>query len=414
MKSCLFYEKSCIVCFSIYYFISCRTVGQTRTDLEDRRKKTLGEIEYVDNLLKTTAKQKSENVNAVRIIGNKVILRESVIKGMREEINLLSDRIDLNTLAIGMMENDLVGLKNDYARAVLNSYKTQKGNPELVYILSAKDFNQGYKRLKYLQQVTKFRRREAEIILELKSQIQTTKEKLQADLFRLSDLKSQEETQKGMLQDEQIKKQKMVNSLSSKEKQLRLDLEEKKRVAQKIESEIARIIEEERKKVIKADNTPEQKLIGENFVENKGRLPWPVERGIITSHYGKHKNLVLKYVEENNIDVEITSSGKVNVRTVFQGEVSRIYPIKGQNMTVIIRHGKYFSVYTNLVNLKVKLGDKVTIKQEIGEVFSDPDNGNNCILKFMIFETNSKFLDPEDWLAKKIGRILKQILFITV
>ena len=101
---------------------------------------------------------------------------------MREEINLLSDRIDLNNLAIEMMEDDLVNLKNDYARAVVNSYKSQKGNPELIYILSAKDFNQGYKRLKYLQQVAKFRRRESEIILELKTQIETSKRKLEEDL----------------------------------------------------------------------------------------------------------------------------------------------------------------------------------------------------------------------------------------
>jgi len=373
--------------------------AQTKAELEDRRKATLNEISYVDNMLKSTAKQKEESMNAIKIIGNKLNLRESVIRVMRDEINLFSERIDLNSVAIGMMESDLINLKNDYARAVINSYKAKKENPELVYILSAKDFNQGYKRLKYLQQVTKFRRRESEIIMELKDQIQTSKERLQNDLLRISDLKSKEEQQKSLLQSEQNKKQAMVQSLSKKERQLKKELEEKKRIASKIESEIARIIEEEKKKVIKSDNTPEQKLIGESFAENKGRLPWPVEKGIITSQFGIQKHPVLKYVTENNLGIEITSLGKTRVRSVFKGEVTSVFPIRGANMTIIIRHGKYLSVYQNIIDIKVKKGDKVETKQEIGNVFCETEKGNKAILKFMIFEENEK-LDPESWISK--------------
>ncbi|TAL62798.1 MAG: hypothetical protein EPN88_12915 [Bacteroidetes bacterium] len=375
-----------------------RLISQTKRELEEKRNKTLVEIDYVDNLLKTTSKEKNESMNSIKIIGNKLGLRESVIKGMRDEISLLSGRIDLNTMALDMMEADLVVLKNDYARAVINSYRTQKCNPELVYILSAKDFNQGYKRLKYLQQVTKFRRRESEIILELKSQIESSKKRLQIDLSKVSDLKTREEQQKILLQNEQDRKQKMVKSLSKKEKQLKADLEEKKKIAKKIESEIARIIEEERKRAIKSDNTPEQKLIGENFAENKGRLPWPVEKGVITSHFGVQKHPVLKYLTEDNIGVEITGSGKVNVRSIFQGEVVKVFAIPGANMTVIIRHGKYLSVYANIVNVKVKPGDKVATKQDIGDVYSDPADSYNSTLKFMIYQ--EKYQDPEFWISK--------------
>jgi septal ring factor EnvC (AmiA/AmiB activator) len=373
--------------------------AQTKAELEEKRKATLDEIGYVDNMLKTTAKRKEESMNEIKIIGNKLSLRETVIRGMRAEINLLNERIDLNTTAINMMEGDLVDLKNDYARAVLNSYKSEKQNPEMVYILSAKDFNQGYKRLKYLQQVTKFRRKESEIIMELRDQIQSTKDRLQTDLSRISDLKSKEEQQKSLLQSEQGKKQTMVKSLSKKEKQLQRDLEEKKRIADKIEKEIARIVEEERKKVIKSGTTPEQKLIGENFAENKGRLPWPVEKGIVTSQFGLQKHPVLKYVTENNPGIEITSLGRIAVRSVFKGEVSGVFSIPGANMTVIIRHGKFLTVYENIVDLKVKKGDKVETKQEIGTVFCETENGNKSILKFMIFEEREK-LDPESWISK--------------
>jgi septal ring factor EnvC (AmiA/AmiB activator) len=381
---------------SIIFF--CPVFGQTKADLEDKRKKTLEEISYVDNLLKTTAKEKSESMSAVKIIGKKLSLRESVILGMREEISLVSERIALNTTAIEMMEEDLGNLKKDYARAVANSYIQKKGNPDLVYILSARDFNQGYKRLKYLQQVTKFRRRESEIIIEIKGQIETSKAKLQSDLDRISDLKSKEEQQKELLQSEQDKKQKMVKALSNKEKQLRKDLEDNKRIAKKLEAEIARLIEEENRKAIKTENTPEQKLIGDSFAGNKGRLPWPVERGIISSHFGVQNHAVLKYVTVNNIGIEITSSGKAVARSVFQGEVAKIFAINGANMTVIVRHGKYLSVYTNIVNVKVKQGDKIVTKQELGDVYSDPLANNNCILKFMILET--KYLDPEIWISK--------------
>ena len=318
---------------------------------------------------------------------------------MRSEINLLMDRIELNTVAIDMMESDLVDLRKDYARAVVNSYKSEKQNPELVYILSAKDFNQGYKRLKYLQQVTKFRRKESEIIMELKDQIMSTKERLQNDLSRISDLKTREEQQKSLLQTEQERKQEIVKSLSKKEKQLQKELEEKHRIAEKIEKEISKMMESERKKAVKSDSTPEQKLIGENFAENRGRLPWPVERGIITSQFGIQKHPVLKYVTENNIGIEITSSGKTSVRSIFKGEVARVFSVQGANMIVIIRHGKYLSVYQNIVDLKVKLGDKVETKEEIGSVYCDTENGNKSILKFMICE-EKEYLNPEVWIAK--------------
>lgn len=389
------YSAAILLCSIMFV---CSMNGQTRADLDAKRKKTLEEITYVDNLLRTTAKERNESVNAVKIIGKKLSLRESVISGMRQEISLISERIELNSLAIEMMEEDLVDLKAEYAKTVQNSYKTRKGFPEIIYVLSARDFNQGYKRLKYLQQLTRFRRMEAETILELKSQIESSKQKLQADLNNISELKSKEEQQKMMLQQEQDRKQKMVKSLGTKERQLRKELEEKKKTAKKIEAEIARLIEEERKRAIKSAETPEQKLIGENFAENKGRLPWPVEKGLITSRFGVQANPVLKYVQEENIGIEITSTGKMTARSVFKGEVTRVFPIQGSNMTVIIKHGKYYTVYNNIVNVRVKPGDRVETKQYIGEVYTDPANNNNSVLEFMIYET--KFHDPEAWITK--------------
>lgn len=388
-----------VILFNIILLLCCPYVcAQTRSELEEQRKKTLEEITYVDNLLKNTEKQKSESLNLLRILGNKVNLRENIISGMGQEINLLNQRIDINRIAIDMMESDLLVLKEDYSRTILNSYKSKKANPEIVYVLSARDFNQGYKRLKYLQQVSKFRRNESEVISELKLEIESTKERLENDLLKISDLRFKEVQQKELLQDEQQRKQRLVKNLGNKEKQLKKELEQKKILADRIERTLARIIEEEKKKSIKSELTPEQKLIGDDFAVNRGRLPWPVEKGVITSHFGVHQHPVLKYVTENNFGIEITSSGKTLARSIFKGEVTAITAISGANMTVIIRHGNYLSVYTNLINVKVKKGEKVDTKEVIGEVYQDPSSNYNATIKFMIFE--SKYVDPEIWIAK--------------
>ena len=387
--------------YIILFLLFCSVLkGQTKAELEEQRQKALEEIAYVDKMLKTTAREKTESINELRIIGNKLNLRESILEGLHEEILLISGRIELNSIAIGMMEDDLNVLRQQYAKSIINSYKTRKGNTELGYILSARDFNQGYKRLKYLQQVAKFRRRETELIYELKGQIESTKRRLEDDLKRISDLKEREEQQKKLLEGEQNRRQRIVRSLASKEKQLQKELEEKRAIAMKIEDEIAKIIEEERRRNIKTDVTPEEMLISDDFVGNKGRLPWPVERGVITSQFGIQNHPVLKYVTEDNIGIEITSSGETEVRSIFRGEVARVFSITGANMAVIVSHGKFYSVYQNIVDVRVKKGDKVETKQMIGKVFNETENGNKSILKFMIFEEKTK-QNPELWISKK-------------
>jgi septal ring factor EnvC (AmiA/AmiB activator) len=391
LKSCIF-----IILFGIYQIAS----GQSRAELEGIRKKNLEEIEYVDRLLKNTATERKENLNELRVIGKKLSLRERIINEYGEEISLLEYRISLNRQAGEIMEEDLAELKEEYAKSVINAYKAKKGNPAVAFILSSADFNQGYKRLKYIQQVTKFRRNEAELISQIYYELQTTRAKLETDVKSINDLKRKEERQKQILKEDQEKKEKLVTTLSRKERQLKQELDEKKRVAKQIESEIARLIEEERKKSVNTPMSSEMKLVGDSFGENRGRLPWPVERGIITSHFGLQPHPVLKRVTEDNIGIEITTSGNIKAKSVFKGQVVRIFAISGANMAVIVRHGKYLTVYQNLVNVRVKAGENVITGQELGEVYSDSEEGNKAVLKFMVYEEKTK-LDPEVWLVKK-------------
>lgn len=374
--------------------------AQSRAELEELRKKNLQEIEYVDRMLKTTATQKNENLNELRVIGKKLNLREKLINDYGQEISLLEYRISLNRLATEMLEQDLNNLKMEYARSIASAYKASKGTPAVAFILSSSDFNQGYKRLKYIQQIARFRRNETGTIETIYIQLQGTKQRLEKDRKIINDLKNKEVRQKRILNDEQNKKERIVTVLSSKEKQLKQDLDEKRRIARQIEKEIERLIEEERKRSMSTPMSNEMKIIGETFGENRGRLPWPVDKGIVTGHFGLQPHPVLKNVTEDNIGIEITSSGATSARAVFKGEVVRVFAISGANMAVIIRHGKYLSVYQNLVNVRVKAGESVSPGHDLGEVYLDSTNGNKTVLKFMLYEEKKK-LDPELWLIKK-------------
>jgi len=392
--------KNKIFIIVLSFLFGLNLAGQSRAELEDLRKKNLQEIEYVDKMLKTTSSQKSENLNELRVIGKKLNLREKLINEYGQEISLLEYRISLNSLATEMLESDLDNLKQEYAKSIMSAYKATKGTPAVAFILSSTDFNQGYKRLKYIQQVAKYRRKETVIIETLYNELQSTKERLEKDRKNVNDLKNKEVRQKQMLRDEQNRKERLASSLSRKEKQLKQELDEKKRVARQIEKEIEKLIEEERKRSETVPMSSEMKVIGESFGENRGRLPWPVDKGIITGHFGLQPHPVLKNVTEDNIGIEITSGGVTKAKTVFKGEVVRVFAISGANMAVIVRHGKYLTVYQNLVMVRVKAGDAVTTGQELGNVYLDNGDGGKSVLKFMVYEEKKK-LDPEQWLIKK-------------
>lgn len=372
--------------------------AQTRTELEERRKAALKDIEYLDNMITKTSREKIESMSRLNMIRRKLNLRENIIEDLLREQKLLEGRMELNKMAIDLMNDDVKILVKEYEKAIKHAQKVGKGNPELAYILASKDINQGYKRIKYLQQVAKYRRREAEIILDLKSEIEENRSKLKKDLVEISELKKKEDSQKNKLNREQNSQRRIISGLSRKEKQLRKEIEEKRKIAIEIEKEIERVIEEENRRNRMNEMTPEDRIVGEDFSNNKGRLPWPVERGVITAQFGIHDHPVIKDTKINNIGIEITSGTKESARAIFKGKVMSVFGITGGNMAVIIRHGKYLTVYQNIVNVEVKPGDQVEAKEYIGDVYYDDDE--KSIIKFMIYEEKEK-KDPEIWLAKK-------------
>ena len=199
-----------------------------------------------------------------------------------------------------------------------------------------------------------------------------------------------------------------LTSLQQKQKEFEKKLREQQRIDAQLSREIQKIIEEEIQKAKKKaketgktsyEMTPEEKLASGQFEQNKRRLPWPVERGVITDHFGVHQHPVLKNIQVKNNGVDISTAQGAKARAVFAGEVSRVFVVTGGNYAVIIRHGKYLTVYSNLVNVQVKSGDKVAIKQTIGTIGTDNEDEGKTVLKFQIWKENVK-LDPEDWIAR--------------
>jgi murein hydrolase activator len=190
--------------------------------------------------------------------------------------------------------------------------------------------------------------------------------------------------------------------LKRKESQLREELKEKERIAKELESRIREIIEEEARRTNSANRfavlTPEQELVGNDFKKNRGKLPWPVEKGIITGGFGRHEIPGLRGSSVQNNGIDITSSPGTEVRAVFEGEVTKVFAILGANYTVLIRHGEFLSVYQNLVNVRVKTGDKVLTKERLGEAYTDASE-QVASIHFEVWQERN-ILNPEEWISK--------------
>ncbi|MFW6100878.1 MAG: murein hydrolase activator EnvC family protein, partial [Bacteroidota bacterium] len=273
----------------------------------------------------------------------------------------------------------------------------QKGFGKLMFILSSESFNQAYKRFKYLNQFAEYRRDQAKKIL-----VKT--EELEYKIKELKSLRSEEEnalaqrsSEKERLNKEKSRVQSQVSSLKQREQQLRQDIQKSKKVVSRLEDEIQQIIEEEREETDLWKNLSErQKEISQAFEDNKGSLPWPVADGIITNQFGENTHPVLDNIKLFNNGVDISASKNSEVRCVWTGEVRKVVSIPGAKLTVIVRHGNYLTVYSNLVDVNVNPGDVIKRGQVIGQVYHDESRNEN-IVHLEIYKENQK-LNPEAWL----------------
>lgn len=388
----------------LFLFVCFSSYGQSINDLRKEKEKTTQEIEYINHLLKETDQNAKTSINRLTILEKKMRLQESLISNINYELGYLDSTIARSSKSLDSLNADLELIKSRYAGMIRYARRNQDQNNQLLFLLSADDFNQAIKRFAYLKQYAGYRRTQAAEITALKEKLG----ELVEDLNRRKSDKEQLLTTK-VSQSDKYAKQKADQKeyyaiLQKKEKDLRKKLENQQRIAQKLEQEIEKSIAEEAKKIAaKAAKTPgikaspELKNLSDDFSTNKGKLPWPLQKGLITDHFGEHPDLVLKHVIKRNAGIDITTQSGAKARAVFKGEVSRVMAIGG-NWAVIIRHGSYLTVYSNLATVAVQVGQKVDTRQEIGTVFTDKEDDNKTVLKFQLWYENNK-LDPEKWIS---------------
>lgn len=377
--------------------------AQTITDLQKQKQETQKEIEYTTRLLKETQKSEKSSLNKLHLLNNQIGRRSSLISTINNEVAVYNECIGNSELSIKILQNDLRDLKKEYAEMIKQAYKNKSAYNELLFVLSAENFNQAYRRLLYFRRYTQYRQNQAEIIEAVSSVLDDNIKKLEVRKQEKQKLVNETRKEQQQLSGEKSRQNTELQKLGKEKRKLQQTLRQQRRVEEQLEKEIQRIIEEEARKNTSGGSgfalTPEQKLIGNNFELNKKRLPWPVERGLIVERFGVHQHPVLTNVQVRNNGVNIATEIGAKARAVFNGEVSRVFGISGGNTAVIIRHGAYLTVYSNLREVVVKKGDKVTTKQTIGTVFTDYDDDNKTVIKFQIWHESQK-MNPEDWIVR--------------
>lgn len=402
MRTCIqSSERICLILLLIVV-VKCNVYGQKSNELRKEREKIKEEIMLIELLIDETKAKKQESTTKLKIINRKINLTESYIKNIENQIIELDKEIDENIKLIISLEKDLDNIKREYARLIYNTYKNRKGENFLLYVLSSGSFNQAYKRIKYMQLYTDYKRRQVDLIIAFEKVIRKkNKELIIHKKNREIIVKEREKELLNIVAEKRNSKQ-LVNALTRRERELMNEVEEKRSIALKLEREIEKMIAEEKRKLnarsIYETLTPDEKILSNTFERNKGKLPWPTNKGIITGRFGVQQHPVLKNVRIRNDGIFISTIENEIARAIFNGEVSKVFSLPGSNFAVIIRHGNYFTLYHNLDEVYVKEGDKISTKQRIGRVFTDREK-NETVLQFQVWREMEKS-DPEAWLSR--------------
>ncbi len=436
----------------LFVFLIILTTGlQAQTKEELQRQKVLlqDQIDLASELLLKTKNTKEASLSELQTLNQKIEARNKLIRTMYRQIRSIDREVMRKAKEIKKLEIRVDSLKSDYADLIKLAQRQQKPRDQILFILSSSSFAQAAKRMQYFKDMAAYRERQVQQIAVAQETLARERETLIAKKAEKIQVQTAQEGEKLALQADAQVQETTVQNLQSKESTLKKDIDKKQREAQQLEQQIKRIIAEEMRKAkeraersslegeakelglvsgkdysrrtsnkalkklidktraakgldVRDDGpsfamTPEARALANNFASNKGALPWPVERGIITGKFGKHPHPIVKGVIVDNPHIEITTEENAIVRSVFEGEVSSVVPIPGANVMVLVRHGNYFTVYSNLINVKVKAGDVVSLKEPIGTAFTDEEG--KTMVQLGIWK-DADIQDPNPWLAK--------------
>ncbi|WP_026897776.1 murein hydrolase activator EnvC family protein [Daejeonella oryzae] len=414
------------IIFLVILGFSGQVFGQSSSELKRRKEALSREIETLNRSLRKTSSNKSLSLKQIKTLTAQIRLREEKINTINSEVRLLDNQISDNTSTVRSLQSQLNQLKKEYAAMVLFAFRNQSSYSKLMFIFASADFNQAYKRMKYLQQFSTYRKKQAQYIEGTKKDLNSKIVELDHNKREKFSLLNDQEKEKETLGSEKNKKSKVLSGLSKQEKKLKQELTQKQRESARlnraIQNAINKEIEDARRRAeaaaraaaakAKEENkdaptakpiakgssvlasTPEAAKLSSDFLGNRGRLPWPVASGIITEGFGIHKYGANVTTENNGVDIK-TAEG-ASVRAVFSGEIAAVQNFAG-SYAVLIRHGEYFTVYSNLKSVSVSRGQKVSIKQAIGTVITDPNDGTTEV-HFEI-RKGANPMNPSSWLA---------------
>jgi septal ring factor EnvC (AmiA/AmiB activator) len=409
--------------------------------LEERKAQIQKEIRENEKLLQTVKKKEKSAVNVIIIQSNKIKLKEKLIQTTEKQTKLLNNDIYINQIQINKLKKELNELKEDYANMILKSYKSRSEQSRAMFILSSESFLQAYKRVQYMKQYTNYRKLQGEEIQTKSVELIDYNGKLDKQKQEKQKLIAEKEKERLSLLKEKQEQLKVVNSIKKDKNKIAAEIKKKQQEAKAIDRQIDRLIRaaiaeanrkaamekamEKAKAQSKAESkietkaelktrakslvstapvssskielTPESKIIADNFKANRGRLPFPVEKGFVSLGFGDQPHPVHKTLTIHNSGVEITTEQGANARAVFDGEVTSVIVLSPVNKAVMIQHGDYFTVYQNLSSVNVGKGDKVSRKQAIGRVRTNGETGKT-VLKFLILQ-NTTYNNPSSWLS---------------
>ena len=375
-----------------------------RTRLEAQRKQLQQEIVQINGMLQKNKTQKADALESLEDLFLKIDRLRELIRLTNRQINALTSQINKNQADISALEEELAILKEDYASMIVKSRKNSSQQNRLMFLFSSENFWQVIKRVRYMNQYAAYRKQQGENIAKKTKTLRQLNENLVSQKAVKEELLSDNRKVQEQFEQERKKQQKVLQNLRSNESKYAAQIKKKQRQTVKSDREIDRLIRE----AIAASNkkagttnvsfalTPEAKALAANFIANKGRLPWPVRKGVVIQKFGTQRHAVVRTTTIKSNGVTIATSPGTKARAVFEGTVLNIVQFQGSNPIVLIQHGNYVTAYKNLASVSVQKGDKVVSKQEIGSIFTNPTTQRTSLQFSVFYNTTPK--NPADWI----------------
>ena len=398
--------KSLILFTFLLFALLGFSQNNKQKELETRRQELRREIQKINALrIENKSKEKSQ-LSLIEDFSYKIKVLNNLIKVTNQQANFLSREINNNQKKITNLRIELVQLKEDYAAMIVKSYKSKNEQSRIMFLLSSEDFKQAYKRLQYIKQYANHQKEQGEAIKSKTQELQEINTNLLKQQEAKNNLVAENKVVQNSLKSERSEHDVLMKSIQKNLSSYTAQIKQKQREADRIDREIDNIINAaiaaSNKKAGKASSvetyalTPAGSALAKDFESNKGKLNWPVDRGIVSLRYGTQPSPINKTLMIRSNGVRISTLKDTKVKAVFNGEVIAVAQIKNANLYIVVRHGNYFTSYKNLGKVYVKIGDKVTTNQEIGEVFTNSSNGES-ILTFSISK-DIKTQNPAHWI----------------